>query len=206
MEGVKIAIAQLRATGGILDTQTRELALSQPLTINLVFDQTVYINDALNLVLDNIWQGGILAVLTLLVFLRSWRSIVIVGTSVPLAVVATVVVMLACGRTINVVSLAGLAFAIGTLIDNSIVVLENVVRHMEMGKNARKAALVGTQEVAGAILGSTLATCVVFLPIFMIGDEVGQLFRDISLAILISNLLSMIVSITVTPCACAFLL
>ena len=206
MEGVKIAIAQLRATGGILDTQTRELALSQPLTINLVFDQTVYINDALNLVLDNIWQGGILAVLTLLVFLRSWRSIVIVGTSVPLAVVATVVVMLACGRTINVVSLAGLAFAIGTLIDNSIVVLENVVRHMEMGKNARKAALVGTQEVAGAILGSTLATCVVFLPIFMIGDEVGQLFRDISLAILISNLLSMIVSITVTPCACALLL
>jgi HAE1 family hydrophobic/amphiphilic exporter-1 len=125
---------------------------------------------------------------------------------VPLAVVATVVVMLAMGRTINVVSLAGLAFAIGTLIDNSIVVLENVVRHMEMGKDPRRAALAGTQEVAGAILGSTLATCVVFIPIFLIGDEVGQLFRDISLAILISNLLSMVVSITVTPCACAFLL
>ncbi len=206
MEGVKAAIEELRVGGGVLDTQTRELALSTPLTINLVFDQTIYIDDALNLVLDNIWQGGILAVLTLVIFLRSWRSIVIVATSVPLAVVATVVVMLACGRTINVVSLAGLAFAIGTLIDNSIVVLENIVRHMEMGKSARAAAHAGTVEVAGAILGSTLATCVVFLPIFLIGDEVGQLFRDISLAILISNLLSMIVSITVTPCACAYLL
>ena len=203
MEGVKVALAQLALTGGVLDTESKELQLSAPLTAKLVFDQTVYIDDALNLVLNNIWQGGLLAVITLMVFLRSWRSIVIVGTSVPLAVIATVVVMLSMGRTINVVSLAGLAFAIGTLIDNSIVVLENVVRHMEMGKDARRAALVGTQEVAGAILGSTLATCVVFIPIFLIGDEVGQLFRDISLAILISNLLSMVVSITVTPCACA---
>ncbi len=206
MEGVKVALAQLALTGGVLDTESKELQLSAPLTAKLVFDQTVYIDDALNLVLNNIWQGGLLAVITLMVFLRSWRSIVIVGTSVPLAVIATVVVMLSMGRTINVVSLAGLAFAIGTLIDNSIVVLENVVRHMEMGKDARRAALVGTQEVAGAILGSTLATCVVFIPIFLIGDEVGQLFRDISLAILISNLLSMVVSITVTPCACAYLL
>jgi HAE1 family hydrophobic/amphiphilic exporter-1 len=206
MEGVKGALATLGEKGGILDSETAALGLSQPLTVQLVYDQTIYIDEALDLVLDNIWQGGFLAVLTLVVFLRSWRSIVIVATSVPLAVVATVVVMLAMGRTINVVSLAGLAFAIGTLIDNSIVVLENVVRHMEMGKDPRRAALAGTREVAGAILGSTLATCVVFIPIFLIGDEVGQLFRDISLAILISNLLSMVVSITVTPCACAFLL
>ncbi len=206
MEGVNEAIASLALEGGVLDAKSSGLGLTKPITAELVYDQTVYIDDALNLVLDNIWQGGILAILTLVVFLRSWRSIVIVGTSVPLAVVATVVVMLAMGRTINVVSLAGLAFAIGTLIDNSIVVLENVIRHMEMGKDARRAALVGTQEVAGAILGSTLATCVVFIPVFLIGDEVGQLFRDIALAILISNLLSMIVSITVTPCACAFLL
>ena len=206
MEGVKVALAEIGVKGGVLDTKSREMGLSEPLTVRLVFDQTVYIDDALNLVIDNIWQGGLLAVLTLVIFLRSWRSIVIVATNVPLAVVATVVVMLALGRTINVVSLAGLAFAIGTLIDNSIVVLENIVRHMEMGKDARRAALAGTQEVAGAILGSTLATCVVFIPIFMIGDEVGQLFRDISLAILISNLLSMVVSITVTPCACAYLL
>lgn len=206
MEGVKVALAEIGLAGGALDAKSRELGLSEPLTVRLVYDQTIYIDDALNLVLDNIWQGGLLAIITLVVFLRSWRSIVIVGTNVPLAVVATVVVMLALGRTINVVSLAGLAFAIGTLIDNSIVVLENVVRHMEMGKDARKAALAGTQEVAGAILGSTLATCVVFIPIFLIGDEVGQLFRDISLAILISNLLSMVVSITVTPCACAYLL
>jgi HAE1 family hydrophobic/amphiphilic exporter-1 len=206
MEGVKASLVALGAKGGVLDTETATIGLSQPLTVQLVYDQTIYIDEALDLVLDNIWQGGFLAVLTLVVFLRSWRSIVIVATSVPLAVVATVIVMLAMGRTINVVSLAGLAFAIGTLIDNSIVVLENVVRHMEMGKDPRRAALAGTQEVAGAILGSTLATCVVFIPIFLIGDEVGQLFRDISLAILISNLLSMVVSITVTPCACAFLL
>ena len=206
MEGVKGALATLGEKGGILDSETATLGLSQPLTVQLVYDQTIYIDEALDLVLTNIWQGGLLAVLTLVVFLRSWRNIVIVATSVPLAVVATVIVMLAMGRTINVVSLAGLAFSIGTLIDNSIVVLENVVRHMEMGKDPRRAALAGTQEVAGAILGSTLATCVVFIPIFLIGDEVGQLFRDISLAILISNLLSMVVSITVTPCACAFLL
>jgi HAE1 family hydrophobic/amphiphilic exporter-1 len=206
MEGVKAALKELGETGGILDSESRALGLSTPLGVEMVFDQTIYIDEALNLVLDNIWQGGLLAVITLVVFLRSWRSIVIVATSVPLAVVATVIVMLGFGRTINVVSLAGFAFAIGTLIDNSIVVLENIVRHMEMGKDPRRAAMVGTQEVAGAILGSTLATCVVFIPIFLIGDEVGQLFRDISLAILISNLLSMVVSITFTPCICAFLL
>ena len=206
MDGVKAALKELGETGGILDSESHALGLSKPLGVEMVFDQTIYIDEALNLVLDNIWQGGLLAVITLVVFLRSWRSIVIVATSVPLAVVATVIVMLGFGRTINVVSLAGFAFAIGTLIDNSIVVLENIVRHMEMGKDARRAALVGTQEVAGAILGSTLATCVVFIPIFLIGDEVGQLFRDISLAILISNLLSMVVSITFTPCICAFLL
>ena len=206
MRGVRAALAELNASGDILSVETAKRGLKTPLRLRMVYDQTNYIDDALALVRDNIWQGGLLATLTLLLFLRSWRAIVIIGVAIPISLVGTIVVLLALGRTVNVISLAGLAFAVGMLVDNSIVVLENIWRHMERGKSPARAAIDATSEVWGAVLGSTLTTVVVFVPILLIQNEVGQLFRDIAIALSVSVLLSMIVAITVVPAAASRLL
>jgi len=153
MRGVRAAIDELNAEGGLLATETQRRGLAKPLSLSLVYDQTTYIDDALALVRDNIWQGGLLATITLLLFLRSWRAIAIIGVAIPISLIGTIVVLLALGRTVNVISLAGLAFAVGMLVDNSIVVLENIWRHMEMGKSPQRAAIDATSEVWGAVLG-----------------------------------------------------
>ncbi len=206
MDGVRAAIAEMNAEGGLLDAERARRDLGHDLRLRLVYDQTTYIDDALALVRDNIWQGALLATVVLLAFLRSWRALVIVGLAIPISLVGTVTVLLALGRTVNVVSLAGLAFAVGMLVDNSIVVLENVWRHMERGKGAMQAAIDATGEVWGAVLASTLTTVVVFIPILFVEDEVGQLFRDIAIALSVSVVLSMVVSITVVPAAAARIL
>ncbi|MFM1823447.1 MAG: Multidrug export protein AcrF, partial [Planctomycetota bacterium] len=206
MDGVRAAIAEMNAEGGLLDAERARRDLGHDLRLRLVYDQTTYIDDALALVRDNIWQGALLATVVLLAFLRSWRALVIVGLAIPISLVGTVTVLLALGRTVNVVSLAGLAFAVGMLVDNSIVVLENVWRHMERGKGAMQAAIDATSEVWGAVLASTLTTVVVFIPILFVEDEVGQLFRDIAIALSVSVVLSMVVSITVVPAAAARIL
>ena len=206
MRGVRAAVDEMNGEGGLLATESARRGFKDPLKLKTVYDQTTYIDDALALVRDNIWQGGLLATITLILFLRSPRAIAIIAVAIPISLVGTVVVLLALGRTVNVISLAGLAFAVGMLVDNSIVVLENIWRHMEMGKNPVRAAIDATSEVWGAVLGSTLTTVVVFVPILLIQDEVGQLFRDIAIALSVSVFLSMIVAITVVPAAAARLL
>ena len=206
MRGVRAAVAEMNSEGGILASESAKRAMTTPMHLRVVYDQTVYIDDALVLVRDNIWQGGLLAMMTLLFFLRSWRAIAIIGVAIPISLIGTIVVLLTLGRTVNVISLAGLAFAVGMLVDNSIVVLENIWRHMEMGKSAVRASIDATTEVWGAVLGSTLTTVVVFVPILLIQDEVGQLFRDIAIALGVSVFLSMIVAITVVPAAASRLL
>ena len=207
MDGVRAAIDELNGSGGLLATESAQRGFAaDPLKLRIVYDQTTYIDDAIALVTNNIWQGGLLATITLILFLRSWRAIAIIGIAIPISIVGTVVVLLALGRTVNVISLAGLAFAVGMLVDNAIVVLENIWRHMERGKSPARAAIDATTEVWGAILGSTLTTVVVFIPILLIEDEVGQLFRDIAIALSVSVLLSMIVAITVVPSAASRLL
>jgi HAE1 family hydrophobic/amphiphilic exporter-1 len=173
------------------------------LAIRQVYDETVYIYDALNLVTSNLWIGGSLATLTLLVFLRTLRPTLIIALSIPISVIGTFLVMAAAGRNVNVVSLAGLAFAVGMVVDNSIVVLENTDRHIGLGLSPWKAAYRAAQEVWSAILASTLTTLAVFVPVLTIKEEAGQLFRDISLAICAAVTLSLIVSVTVIPSAAA---
>jgi len=206
MRNLKAAVAELNRPGGALDSHARELGLEGKLSIEQVYDQTIYIQDALDLVQTNIWLGGGLALLMLLLFLRSVRSAGIVALAIPISVVGAVVAMVALGRTVNVISLAGMAFAVGMVVDNAIVVLENIYRHLEMGKGARRAALDGTREVFGAVLASTLTTVAVFIPILLVEEEAGQLFRDIALAIVAAVSLSLIVSITVIPTSAARLL
>ncbi|MDU8945234.1 efflux RND transporter permease subunit [Ovoidimarina sediminis] len=189
MEEVRTVIAEL-AKGPVA---------AQGLDMRQVYDETVYIEGAIDLVTQNIWLGGGLAAIVLLVFLRSPRATLVVSLAIPVSIVATFVAMAATGRTLNVISLAGIAFAVGMIVDAAIVVLENIYRLRERGTNRRDAAYHGARQVWGAILVSALTTVLVFVPILIMELEAGQLFRDIAVAISVSVLLSLVVAITVIP-------
>jgi HAE1 family hydrophobic/amphiphilic exporter-1 len=167
--------------------------------LDWVYDQRPYIQGAIDLVQRNILIGGVLAIIVLLVFLRSLSSTIVVATAIPISVIGTFIIMNALGRNLNVVSLAGIAFAVGMLVDNAIVVLENIDRHRSMGKNPFQASYDGTHEVWGAVLASTLTTVAVFLPVVFVQEEAGQLFRDIAIAVSCAVILSLFVSISVIP-------
>ena len=176
------------------------------LRLRQVYDETVYINSSISLVQQNIWIGGTLAAIVLLLFLRSGRATLVVSLAIPVSIIGAFVAMAALGRSINVVSLAGLAFAVGMVVDAAIVVLENIYRLRERGKPAAVAAYEGARRVWGAVLVSALTTVMVFIPILVMKLEVGQLFRDIAVAISVAVLLSLIVSITVLPALARYLL
>jgi HAE1 family hydrophobic/amphiphilic exporter-1 len=184
----------------------RSLLPSRNLHLDQVYDETEYIYSAIDLVKQNIFIGGSLAIVVLLLFLRSATSTLIVATAIPISIIGTFVMMALLGRSINVISLAGMAFAVGMVVDSSIVVLENIYRHMQMGETRLVAAYNGTVEVWGAILASTLTTIAVFLPVIFVREEVGQLFRDIAVAVSCSVALSLIISISVIPTLAARIL
>lgn len=177
----------------------RGLLADQQLYIDMVYDQRPYINTAIGLVKQNVVIGGTLAIIVLLIFLRSVRSTLTTAIAIPVSVVGCFIFLWLTGRSLNVVSLAGISFAVGMLVDNSIVVLENIDRHRRMGKSAFKAALEGANEVWGAVFASTATTVAVFLPVIFMQEEAGQLFRDIAIAITFSIILSLLVSVTVIP-------
>lgn len=176
------------------------------LVIEQVYDETIYIDSAIELVRQNIVVGGVLAALTLLLFLRSLRATLVVSLAIPVSVIGSFVAMAALGRSLNVISLAGIAFAVGMVVDAAIVVLENIYRYRQSGLPVLQAAYRGAAEVWGAILVSALTTVLVFVPILIMELEVGQLFRDIAVAISVSVLLSLVVSVTVVPALSNWLL
>lgn len=171
------------------------------LVLKQVSDDTEYIRSSVTMVRDNLLLGGVLAFIVLFLFLRSVPSTLIGALAIPICTVAAFLGLVVTGRTVNVISLAGVAFAIGMTVDNAIVVLENIDRHRQMGKTLWNAALEGTQEVFGAVLASTLTTVFVFLPIVMIQEEAGQLFADIAIAITAAIVASMLVALLVIPSA-----
>ncbi len=164
-----------------------------------IADQKNYILQAIDLVKSNIIVGGLLAVIVLLVFLRSIKATLIIAVTIPVCIVGTFLIMHLLGRTLNVISLAGIAFSVGMLIDNSIVVLENIDRHIRMGKSSYHASIQATKEVWGAVLASTLTTIAVFLPVVFIKEEAGQLFGDIAIAVSAAVGLSLVTAIAVIP-------
>jgi HAE1 family hydrophobic/amphiphilic exporter-1 len=188
MKGVKQEIAYLNAIYADKDIQFEQ-----------VYDETDYIYDAASLVTSNLYQVIFLTILVLLFFLRSPSSLLVIGLSIPVSVITTFTVLDAMGRSLNIVMLAGMAFAVGNVVDNSIVVLENIFRHRTLGKSRMQAALDGATEVWSAILASTLTNLAVFLPIIFVKDEAGQLFRDIAIATSISTALSLAVALTIVP-------
>ena len=164
-----------------------------------VYDETVYINNAIDLVQQNIIIGGILAICILMIFLRNLRPTLIIMFAIPVSVVGTFVMISSLGLSINVISLAGLAFAVGMVVDASIVSQENIYRLNQTGLNSEKASLNGVLQVWKPILGSALTTVVVFIPVLMIDLPIGQLFRDIAVAISVSVIISVLVSLTLIP-------
>ena len=191
MEGLKEQINLVNED--ILHARGLELELTQ------VYDETIYIRSSINLVRNNIFIGGALATIVLLAFLRNIRATGVVALSIPISVIATFLAVAMLGRNINVVMLAGMAFAVGMVVDNAVVVLENIYRHKQMGKPSFQAALDGGREVWGAILASTMTTMAVFLPVIFVEEEAGQLFRDIAIAIAAGVLMSLLVAVLVIP-------
>ena len=169
------------------------------LRLTQVYDETFYINSAISLVTQNIWLGGTFAALILLLFLRSVGATLVISLAIPVSIVGSFVAMAALGRSINVISLAGIAFAVGMVVDAAIVVLENIFRHRQLGKSRFEAARLGASQVWGAVMVSAATTVVVFAPILVMRLQVGQLFRDIAVALSVAVILSLIVSVTVIP-------
>lgn len=203
IDRVNVVVDQMNAEGGVLRSFKND---RHGLRLRMAFDDSYYIYSAVGLVRNNLWLGGGLAVLVLLLFLRSVRSTLIIAVAIPISVIGTFVVMWFADRNLNVISLAGLSFAVGMVVDNAIVVLENIDRHLKMGSSPARAAYEGTREVWGAILASTLTTIAVFAPVLTIQDEAGQLFYDLILAVCAAVALSFVVSITVIPTAASLLL
>ncbi|PQO43920.1 efflux RND transporter permease subunit [Blastopirellula marina] len=203
IERVNVVVDEMNAEGGVLRSFKND---RYGLRLRSAFDDSYYIYSAIGLVRDNLLLGGSLAVLILFLFLRDLRSTLIIAVSIPISIIGTFVVMWLAGRNLNVISLAGLSFAVGMVVDNAIVVLENIDRHLKMGKGPVQASLYGTREVWGAVLASTLTTIAVFAPVLTIQDEAGQLFYDLVLAICAAVALSLLVSITVIPMAASIFL
>jgi HAE1 family hydrophobic/amphiphilic exporter-1 len=195
-------MAQLRVVVKDIDRGLRP----RDLALDIVYDETTYIDSAIGLVRDNLVVGSVLTIVTLLLFLRNVRSTLIVALAIPVSVVGTFLVLSLFGRTLNVISLAGMAFAVGMLVDNAVVVLESIFTRWTKGEDGPSAAVRGAGDVWGAVVASTLTTVAVFLPVLFVKEEAGQLFGDIALAISAAVLLSLVVSVLVVPVAAAWLL
>jgi HAE1 family hydrophobic/amphiphilic exporter-1 len=166
-----------------------------------------YVKDGIKLVWKDLMIGALLASMVLALFLRAGRPILITVLSIPISLVSVFLVLQALDRSVNIIALAGMAFAVGLVVDDAIVALENIERHMtELGKTPRQAALEGVEEVWSAILSVTLVRIAVFLPIMLNTTEAGLLFKDIAIAIVGSIAVSLIVTLTVVPSFAALLL
>ncbi|ALP51929.1 acriflavin resistance protein [Candidatus Tenderia electrophaga] len=181
----------------------QELLQPAGMRMMLVADDVTYVKASLQNVWTNLIIGALLASLVMFLFLRSGKATLVGVIGIPICTIAAFIGLQLTGRTINVISLAGVAFAIGMTLDNSIVVLESIEHERRRGLERLRAAVVGVQKVWPAVLASTLTTVMVFLPILFIEEEAGQLYSDIAIAIAASILASMLVAITVIPAAAA---
>lgn len=173
--------------------------------VELLDDQSQFISDSISNVLISMLIGGLLAVLVIFVFLKKVKTSLIIAVTMPLSVLAAMICLYLMGITLNMVSLGGLAVGIGMLVDNSIVVIESISKHRDMDKTAFEAAVDGTTEVGGALFGSTITTVCVFIPIIFSGGLTGEIFTDLSFAVIFSLAFSLIVAVTVIPALYAML-
>lgn len=174
--------------------------------ITTVVDQSIYITESLTSTWREGLIGAVFAVLVIWLFLRSWRSTLIAGVSIPLSVIGALIILWSRGNSLNMLTLGGLTIAIGRVIDDSIVVIENAYRHLQEGDDAYSAAYAATREVAGAITASTLTTVAVFLPLGMVHGLASEFFRPFALTVTFALLASLLCALTVVPVAVTWVL
>ena len=196
MVGLKAAMAELNQ--GPLKREGLELIQ--------MYDETIYIGRSMSLVQNNLLLGIVLAISVLWWFLRKFRATLIVAAAIPISIIVTLIVLYATGRSLNIISMAGLAFAVGMVLDAAIVVLENIVRLREKGESPHAASYKGANQVFGALLASTATTVAIFLPIAFLEDVSGQLFADLAITISVAIVCSMLIAVTVLPTAARRLL
>jgi HAE1 family hydrophobic/amphiphilic exporter-1 len=167
--------------------------------MTIVFDQAPFIEQSINSLAEEGLLGLAFAVIVILVFLLSVRATLVTAISIPTSVLITFIVMQGAGYTLNIITLGGLTIAIGRVVDDSIVVIENIKRHMVPGADRAQTVVKGVREVAGAITASTITTVAVFLPIAFVGDVTGELFRPFALTVTIALLSSLLVALTIVP-------
>ena len=200
-----ITVMKRSAENTVLVTERLEQALSKvaakldQVEIHSITDQARFIRRSISDLSANGIAGGIIAAAVLYVFLRRLSSTLIVSLAIPLSVLVTLILMYLRGLTLNIMTLGGMALGVGMLVDTSIVVLEAIHRHRELGRSPKEAAIKGTAEVTSAIVASTLTTLAVFLPIIFLKSFAGYLFTDLSLTVSFSLLASLLVALTVVP-------
>jgi multidrug efflux pump subunit AcrB len=196
LDQVKAAVAELR--DGPLK--------AHGLGIEQSFDAALFIRRAVHLLTENLVVGALLALLVVWWFMREWRVTLLIAATIPVCLCATFVVLDLFGRSLNVISLAGLAFAVGMVVEGAIVVSGNVVRLREAGMPLEQACRSGARQVAGALIASTATTVAVFVPVLFLKDVEGQLFGDLALTISIAVAVSIIAALTLLPTALGFVL
>ena len=187
VDGLNAAVAALRAE------------LPAGVRLETIGDSARPIRVAVENVRETLIEGAALTVLIVFLFLNSWRSTVITGLTLPISIIGTFLFMYWFGFTINMITLMALSLCVGLLIDDAIVVRENIVRHVQMGKGSYQAAMDGTQEIGLAVLATTLSIVAVFLPIGFMGGIIGKFFHEFGITIVAAVLISMFVSFTLDP-------
>jgi HAE1 family hydrophobic/amphiphilic exporter-1 len=187
VDGVEAAVAELEA------------ALPEGMSIVKVIDNSVFIRQNLAELNEALLLGGVFAIFVIFVFMLDWRSTLISAVALPVSVIATFFVMWLCGFTLNIMSMMGLSLAIGLLIDDSVVVRENIFRHMERGEDPVTAARRGTSEIALAVMATTFTIVAVFGPVAFTGGMIGKFFREFGITVSAAVMVSMLVSFTLDP-------
>jgi multidrug efflux pump len=170
------------------------------------FDASVFINDSIHEVIVSLCVAFVLVILVIVTFLGSLRATVIPVIAIPVSLIGTFTAVYFLGFTINILTLLAMVLAIGLVVDDAIIMLENIYRHMEMGKGRMRAALDGAQEIGFAILATTIALVAVFVPVAFLTGRVGRLFNEFGVAVAVSVLISGFVALTLTPVLCSLML
>ncbi len=181
-------------------------ALPGAIDMNVVMERTTTIRASLNEIERTLMISMALVIMVVFIFLRNWRATLIPSIAVPVSLIGTFSVMYLCGFSLNNLSLMALTIAAGFVVDDAIVVLENVSRHIEKGATPFDAALQGVQEVAFTVISISISLIAVFIPILMMGGIIGRLFREFAVTLSVAILISMVISLTTTPMMCARLL
>ncbi|MDG5787923.1 efflux RND transporter permease subunit [Evansella sp. AB-P1] len=180
--------------------------IAEGVTLTKIMDSALFIKDSINSVVTNMLLGGTMAIIVLLIFLRSFRSTLIIGLSIPIALISAFTLLYFTGETLNIITLGGLALGIGLLVDSSIVILENIYKFRERGYSRIDSAIKGATEVSSAVIASTLTSLVVFIPIVFTGGIAAEIFMPLALTVGFTLLASLVVALTFVPMLSGILL